>query len=283
MKLATFDAGSGAEVGVVTDAGLISLTRAAPELGALLDLIARWDAVSGRVAEIARERAADAALADVRLLAPVPRPGKIMAIGLNYADHIAESGLETPAAQTWFSKAVSAVNGPNDPIQIPKVSSALDYEAELVFIVGKGGRHISREAAAGAIFGYCVGNDVSVRDWQLRTSQWVIGKSFDTHAPFGPWITTADEVGDPHDLSIRCWVNGEERQNSNTRHLVFDVWDQVAHLSQAMTLEPGDVIYTGTPAGVGMGMSPRRSMADGDVVRVAIDKLGAIEGVCRPE
>lgn len=284
MKLAAFDAGQGRELGVVTDAGLVSITRGAPGLvDEMTDLIARWPQVQSAVAALAASRAPDAALADVRLLAPIARPGKIMAIGLNYADHIAESGQETPAHQVWFSKAVTAVNGPNDPIRIPKVSPFLDYEAELVAIVGAGGKHIARVDAAAAIFGFCVGNDATVRDWQHRTSQWVLGKSFDSHAPFGPWITTSDELGDPHTLGVRCLVNGEPRQASNTSHLVFDVWAQVEHLSQAMTLEPGDVIYTGTPGGVGAAMTPRRFLKDGDVVRVEIDRLGAIEAVCRPE
>jgi ureidoglycolate lyase len=217
----------------------------------------------------------------VRLLAPVQRPGKIMAIGLNYADHIAESNMETPQQQIWFSKAVTAVNGPFDPIDLPAVpTSHVDYEAELVAIIGSGGRDIGRNKAASAVFGYCVGNDATERAWQHATPQWVIGKSFDTHAPFGPWITTADEVGDPHSLDIRCLVNGAVRQNSNTRHLVFNIWDQIAHLSTAMTLEPGDVIYTGTPGGVGAAMKPMQFLQEGDVVRVEIEGLGAIENRC---
>ncbi|HWA63157.1 MAG TPA: fumarylacetoacetate hydrolase family protein [Caulobacteraceae bacterium] len=283
MKLARFDAGRGAELGLVTDAGIVSISRALPQIGGgMTDLIRRWDEVRADVAALAG-RPADAMLDRTRLLAPVERPGKVMAIGLNYADHIAESGLPTPTEQTWFAKMGTAVNGPNDPIQVPKVSEALDYEAEMVFVVGRGGRHIAREDAARAVFGYCVGNDVSVRDWQMATSQWLMGKSFDTHAPFGPWITTADEVLDPHVLDIRCTVNGELRQLSNTRHLVFDVWDQVAHLSKAMTLEPGDVVYTGTPAGVGMAMTPRTWLKAGDRVRVEITGLGVIEAECRAE
>lgn len=223
-----------------------------------------------------------APLDEVRLLSPA-RPRKYLAIALNYADHIAESGIETPAAQTWFSKATTAVNGPNDPIQIPKVSPFLDYEAEMVAIVGKGGRHIDAKAAPAALFGFCVGNDATVRDWQHRTSQWVVGKSFDSHAPFGPWITTSDEVGDPHGLDIRCLVNGESRQASNTAQLVFDVWAQVEHLSQAMTLEPGDVIFTGTPGGVGFATKPPTFLKAGDVVRVEIDRVGAIEAQMVPE
>jgi len=158
----------------------------------------------------------------------------------------------------------------------------VDYESELVVVIGAGGRNLDGEAARRAAFGYCVGNDVSVRDWQMRTGQWVIGKSFDTHAPFGPWITTSDEV-DPHTLGIRGFVNGEKRQESNTRHLVFDVWAEIEHLSQAMTLEPGDLIFTGTPAGVGVAMRPPKFLQAGDVVRVEIDGLGAIENRFEPQ
>jgi len=140
-----------------------------------------------------------------------------------------------------------------------------------------GGGHISREDAPNHVFGYAVGNDVSVRDWQLKTAQWVVGKSFDTHAPIGPSIVTADEIGDPHRLSIKCWVNGELRQNSNTKHLIFNIWDQLAELSQAMTLKPGDIIFTGTPGGVGMGMKPPNFLRPGDTVRCEIEDIGAIE------
>jgi 2-keto-4-pentenoate hydratase/2-oxohepta-3-ene-1,7-dioic acid hydratase in catechol pathway len=149
---------------------------------------------------------------------------------------------------------------------------------ELVAIVGKGGKHIAAADAPGAIFGYCVGNDVTERMWQHSGPQWSLGKSFDTHAPMGPWIVTADEVGDPHALDLRCFVNGEKRQESNTRHLVFDIWQQVEHLSVGMTLEAGDCIFTGTPGGVGAAMDPRRFLKAGDVVRCEIEGLGHIEG-----
>jgi 2-keto-4-pentenoate hydratase/2-oxohepta-3-ene-1,7-dioic acid hydratase in catechol pathway len=222
-------------------------------------------------------------LDNVRLLPPLPRPGKILAIGMNYADHVRETGAAMPSRQIWFCKQPTAANGPFDPILLPKGSTQVDYEAELVVVIGKGGRHLSRAEAPGAVFGYCVGNDVSARDWQMATSQWMLGKSFDTHAPFGPWITTADGVPNPHTLGIRCFVNGEKRQDSNTSNLVFDIWDQIAHVSQVMTLEPGDLIFTGTPGGVGLGMKPQVWLQDGDVVRVEIDQLGAIEAVCRDE
>jgi 2-keto-4-pentenoate hydratase/2-oxohepta-3-ene-1,7-dioic acid hydratase in catechol pathway len=242
----------------------------------MAELIERWD---GLRAELSALEAAGGGLplGEVRLLAPVPRPGKIFAIGLNYADHIEESKMETPKHQVWFTKAVTSVTGPFDPVQIPKVSPFVDYEVELVAVIGKGGRHIPAADAAGHIFGYCVGNDVTERVWQHRTAQWSLGKSFDTHAPIGPWITTSDEIADPHALDIACLVNDESRQNSNTRHLVFDVFAQVEHLSQAMTLEPGDLIFTGTPGGIGAAMEPRRFLKAGDVVRCEIEGLGHIE------
>jgi len=281
MKLATFQAGSAPELGLVTGDSVLSISRALPQLPHDMQaLIAGWAEFEAPVRQLTGQ---GLPLDQVRLLAPVRRPGKIMAIGLNYADHIAESGLGTPENQIWFSKAVTSVNDPFGDIQIPRVSQAVDYEAELVAVVGKGGRHVSRDAAAGVIFGYCVGNDATERAWQHRTPQWVVGKSFDSHAPFGPWITTADELPDPHGLDIRCLVNGEVRQSSNTRHLVFDVWAQVEHLSQAMTLEPGDLIFTGTPGGVGAAMNPRVFLKAGDVVRIEIEKLGAIENTCAPE
>jgi 2-keto-4-pentenoate hydratase/2-oxohepta-3-ene-1,7-dioic acid hydratase in catechol pathway len=285
MKLATFSQGSASEVGVVLNGErIVSLSRAAPSLARnMIDLIARWSQVEGEVRRIAAEAKDPLALADVRLHAPVRRPGKIMAIGLNYADHIAESNMGTPEHQLWFTKAVTSINGPFDPIQIPKVSQAVDYEAELVAVIGTGGRHISKDKAASAVFGYCVGNDVTERAWQHRTPQWALGKSFDTHAPIGPWITTADEVTDPHNLGIRGLVNGELRQNSNTSNLVFNIWDQIEHLSKAMTLEAGDLIFTGTPGGVGAGFKPMKFLQPGDRSRIEIDGLGAIEGVCEPE
>ena len=278
MKLCSYAGKAGARVGVISDGMVFD-----PHIdAAMIDLIANWPHARGRIAE-AIVPGHGIPLDAVTLLAPVARPGKIFAIGLNYADHIAESGMETPSQQVWFTKAVTAIHGPFDPIEIPKVSPFVDYEVELVVVIGRGGRHIAKDKARDHIFGYCVGNDVTERAWQHRTPQWSLGKSFDTHAPIGPWITTVDEIADPHALDIRCFVNGELRQNSNTRHLVFDIGDQIAHLSQAMTLEPGDVIFTGTPGGVGAAMDPRQFLKPGDVVRCEIEALGAIEAVCRAE
>ncbi|MDZ4776846.1 MAG: fumarylacetoacetate hydrolase family protein [Alphaproteobacteria bacterium] len=272
MKLALFDAGSGPRTGVVTGDQI----AATGVEGSMIDLIAGWDSFKGAIVKAAAS-AQRHPLSSVRLLSPVPRPGKIFAIGLNYADHIAESKMETHANQVWFTKAQTSINGPFDPILIAKAGQFVDYEVELVAVIGKGGRNISKADAGSHVFGYCVGNDVTERFWQHRTPQWSLGKSFDTHAPIGPWITTADEAGDPHALGLRCFVNGEKRQDSNTANLVFNVWDQIEHLSQAMTLEPGDIVFTGTPGGIGAAMDPRQFLKAGDIVRCEIDKLGAIE------
>jgi 2-keto-4-pentenoate hydratase/2-oxohepta-3-ene-1,7-dioic acid hydratase in catechol pathway len=274
MKIARFDAGDGARIGVVLGE---EIADAGPDGALLMDALANWEAHKAAFAAAA-ERGPRRALSAVQLLAPVARPGKIFAIGLNYADHIEESKMETPANQVWFTKAVTCVNGPFDPIEIARNGPFVDYEIELVAVIGKRGRNIAKEDARAHVFGYCVGNDVTERAWQHRTPQWTLGKSFDTHAPIGPWITTADEAGDPHALGLRCFVNGEKRQDSNTRHLVFNIWDQIEHLSQAMTLEPGDLIFTGTPGGIGAAMNPRQFLKVGDVVRCEIDRLGAIEG-----
>lgn len=280
MKLATFDARSGAHVGAVSGEGLADLTAAGLP-ASMIELISEWPRLEGKARELAARP--ELKLSDLHLRAPVPNPQKIMAIGLNYADHIAETGAQTPERQIWFSKLPNAVNGPYDPIEIPKASSAIDYEAELVVVIGKRCRHVSVDDAPGVVFGYTAGNDVSVRDWQRHTPQWILGKSFDTHAPIGPWIVTADEIGDPHRLGIRCLVNGEMRQNSNTSNLVFSVYDQIALLSQAMTLMPGDMLFTGTPGGVGMAMKPPSYLKAGDVVRVEIDGIGALEATMQPE
>lgn len=272
MKLATYSADRGPRVGIVVGEELID----AGFDGTMIDLIRDYDALKAGL-EAKAAAGGGVPLASVELHAPVPRPGKIWAIGLNYADHIAESKMATPERQVWFTKAQTSVNGPFGDVEIAKGTMTPDYEVELVAVVGKGGKHIGAGEANEAIFGYCVGNDVTERMWQHAGPQWSLGKSFDTHAPMGPWIVTADEVPDPHALGLRCFVNGEKRQDSNTRHLVFDIWQQVEHLSVGMTLEPGDCLFTGTPGGVGAAMDPRRFLKPGDVVRCEIDGLGHIE------
>jgi 2-keto-4-pentenoate hydratase/2-oxohepta-3-ene-1,7-dioic acid hydratase in catechol pathway len=278
MKLATYTADGQTRTGIVVDDRIIDTGVE----GTMIDLIRDWDTLKPQL-EAKAAAGGGVPLSSVKLEAPVQRPGKIFAIGLNYSDHIEESKMGTPERQVWFTKAQTSVNGPYDPILIARGTMTPDYEAELVAIIGKGGKHVSAGDAPAAIFGYCVGNDMTERVWQHAVPQWSLGKSFDTHAPMGPWIVTADELGDPHGLGIRCFVNGEKRQDSNTQHLVFNVWQQVEHLSQAMTLEPGDALFTGTPGGVGAAMDPRRFLAPGDVVRIEIDRLGHIEGTMQAE
>lgn len=285
MKLCTFQIGNNTPaIGLVVGGSVIPVAdhlQSAPKT--MIELISAWEQWREALQQLINSGAAGIALDQVTLLAPVPRPGKILGIGLNYADHVEESGMEMPADQLWFAKMPTSANGPYAPLDLPKVSEALDYEAEMVFIVGQRCRHLTEQTAKQAIFGYCVGNDVSVRDWQLRTSQFVLGKSFDTHAPFGPWIATADEIEDPHRLGIRCFVNDEKRQDSNTQQLIFDCYQQVEHLSKVMTLEPGDVIFSGTPGGVGVGFKPPRFLRAGDRVRVEIDEIGSIENIVHRE
>ncbi len=278
MKLAMFEAAGVRQIGVVQGERVIPLSALLP--GAPMDMIALirdWDKIGYAIEPSKNDTGLP--LAEVTLLAPVRRPGKVLAIGLNYADHIAETGNKPPEQQLWFSKASTSIHAPYAPIEVPKVSTQIDYEVELVAVIGKPGRHISREDAPNHVFGYCVGNDVSVRDWQRQTPQWMLGKSFDTHGPIGPWITTADEIGEPHRLDIKCTVNGEIRQTSNTKNLVFDVWAQIVHLSKVMTLEPGDLIFTGTPGGVGLARKPPVFLAAGDTVVCEIAELGMISGV----
>jgi 2-keto-4-pentenoate hydratase/2-oxohepta-3-ene-1,7-dioic acid hydratase in catechol pathway len=236
-------------------------------VGDTIDFITEWDSKTSLPQPAIP-------LSDVTLLAPVQRPGKIFAIGLNYRDHVEESGMEVPKEQVWFTKAVTSVNGPTHDILIPKISDFVDYEVELVAVVGKRGKNIAAADAPSYVFGYCVGNDVTERMWQHRGPQWSLGKSFDTHAPIGPWIVTSDEIADPHELDVQCYVNDDQRQSSNTRHLIFDIWQQIEHLSAAMTLEPGDLIFTGTPGGVGAARDPRLFLKPGDVVRTVIPAIG---------
>jgi ureidoglycolate lyase len=280
VKLARFQSGRGPRAALVSEGKVIPI----PERhGDLPEIIGNWPTLQEPLVALAQAEEGAIALTEVSLLAPIARPGKILAIGLNYSDHVSESGLPPPTEQVWFSKHQNTVRAPYATVQIPEVSSCVDYEAELVVVIGQGGRHIPKSDAMKHVFGYCVGNDVSVRDWQLATSQWTLGKSFDTHGPFGPWITTADEIGDPHRLDICCYVNGELRQRSNTKHLIYNVWDQISHLSQAMTLEAGDLLYTGTPGGVGWAMDPKRVLKAGDLVRCEVQELGHIENTCARE
>jgi 2-keto-4-pentenoate hydratase/2-oxohepta-3-ene-1,7-dioic acid hydratase in catechol pathway len=221
---------------------------------------------------------------DVRLAAPIDDPQKYLAIGMNYkahADEAAAAGIPVPKSQLWFNKQVSCISGPFDQIELPRVSDKVDYEAELAFVIGTRCKHVSAADARSVIAGYLVANDVTARDWQFRSPTFTLGKSFDTHGPIGPWITTADEIVDPHALTMRLTVNGEERQRTCTGDMIYNVYEQIAYLSTVMTLEPGDLIATGTPSGVGIASD--RFLVDGDTIRVEIEHLGFIENVARAE
>jgi 2-keto-4-pentenoate hydratase/2-oxohepta-3-ene-1,7-dioic acid hydratase in catechol pathway len=283
MKLARFVGADGAGVGVVDGDHVADIRRIVPHLSPNpVDILA-----GGPEALALAARAATSAprlkLSEVRLIAPVPKPGKILGIGLNYRDHARETGREAPSTQMWFNKQQTSVHDPFAPILMPAVSSALDYEVELVVVIGRRGRHVPRARAHEIIGGYMVGNDVSVRDWQRATPTMIMGKGFDTHAPAGPWITTPDEAGDVTDMRLRCFVNGEKRQDGVAGDMVFDIPAQIEHLTKAFTLEPGDLIFTGTPAGVGVARTPPNFLKVGDTVRMEIDRLGAIEAVIARE
>jgi 2-keto-4-pentenoate hydratase/2-oxohepta-3-ene-1,7-dioic acid hydratase in catechol pathway len=216
----------------------------------------------------------------------VPNPSKYLAIGLNYASHVSEAsrlGVRTPTAQVWFNKQVSCISGPYDPIHMPRVSEQLDWEIELCVVIGRHCRHVPVEQASTVIAGYMVANDVSVRDWQMMTPTWTLGKSFDTHGPIGPWLVTADEIPDSHNLMLRLTVNGEERQHSSTANMIHNIYQQIAHLTKVMTLMPGDLIATGTPEGVGVAMKPPVFLKVGDVVRAEVERIGYIESKVIPE
>jgi 2-keto-4-pentenoate hydratase/2-oxohepta-3-ene-1,7-dioic acid hydratase in catechol pathway len=273
MKLATFSENGATRIGRVEDEEIVDLAN----VGLPNEMAALLGAGSEALSKAASAAGRRLALADVSLCAPVLRPGKILAIGLNYKDHIEETGLDTPKYPMFFNKQATASNGPYAPIHLPRVSDKLDYEGELGFVIGRRCRHVPRERAHEVIAGFVVCNDVSVRDWQMRAQTFTLGKSFDTHSPYGPWIVTPDEIPDPHNLDLKTWVNGELRQDSNTRHLVFDCYDQIETLTAAFTLEPGDLIVTGTPSGVGIGFNPKKFLKAGDRVKIEISGVGHID------
>jgi len=279
MKLARYTLDGRSRIGVVQSEQVIDIDQLdATAPTTLRELLALGVAGRRRIAEALRDRPIGHPLAAVKLEAPIPDAQKYLAIGMNYHDHAEEarsSGVKVPEHQLWFNKQVSCINGPYDAIYKPRVSDKLDYEAELGVVIGKRCRYVSVEDAPGVVGGYFVANDVTARDWQLKSPTFTLGKSFDSHGPIGPWITTADEVPDPHRLLMRLWVNGEARQKTSTGGMIHDVWQQIHELSQVMTLEPGDLIATGTCANVGIALG--KFLQPGDVVRVEIEGLGHIE------
>jgi len=283
MKLVSFLHDGQRHIGAVVDDAIVAAGSGLPN-----DMIAFLAA--GQPAREALQSLIDSAapripLSEVRLMAPIPRPGKFLGIGLNYADHISETGRDKPEYPTFFTKQSSCVIGIDQAIHCPALSDKVDYEGELAFVIGQRCKHVPLERAHEVIAGYTICNDVTVRDWQQRSPTWTLGKSFDTHGPMGPWLVTADEIADPHRLSLKTWVDDELRQNASTGDMLFNCYEIVAYLSQAMTLEPGDVITTGTPAGVGVKMKPRGYLKAGQTVRIEIEGIGCLRNpvIAEPE
>ncbi len=284
MKLVTFTRDGAARLGALTQRDgrdvIIDLNQVSPSLpNDMIAFLAGGEANRTLAAQALANPPTEAVLdrSAVRLNAPIPRPGKIICIGLNYRDHAAESNAEVPAYPTVFAKYASCIIGPGEAIVIPRVTSQVDYEGELAVVIGRRARDVAETDALSYVAGYAPFNDVSARDYQSRTSQWTIGKTFDTFGPFGPALVTADEIADPHTLDIRVSIGDAVLQSSNTKHLIFTIPQLIAYLSSVMTLEPGDIIATGTPAGVGAARKPQRWLVAGDVVRVEITGLGVLE------
>lgn len=277
MRFVTFETEGQARPGVISDSGTV-FDLSAIGFGSLLEVIEFVSEGREQAERLAREAKTVLSynIANVRLLAPIPRPRKLICVGLNYRDHAAETGAQIPTVPTIFNKFTTAVIGPDENIVLPRVSKSPDYEAEFAFVIGTGGRRIDADSWADHVFGYTLINDVTARDYQRATSQWLMGKTFDTFAPMGPWIVSRDVIADPHDLDIQLEINGEILQDSNTRELIFKIPDLIAFLSSVFTLEPGDIVATGTPAGVGFARKPPRYLHPGDEVIVRIPGIGEL-------
>jgi len=287
MKLVSYLRRGTVSAGKVVDDVIVDFPASDPALpGDLRLLLEGGQGLLDRARDLDVKRSATVPLKSVVLLAPIPNPSKFLAIGTNYKKHAAEAeaaGFKVPNAQVWFNKQVSCINAPFGDVHLPSVSDKLDYEVELCVVIGKRCRHVPASDARSVIAGYMVANDFTVRDWANRSPTMTIGKSFDTHGPLGPWITTDDDVADPHDLMLRLFVNGELRQEESSGGMIHDIYQQIAELTAAMTLEPGDLLSTGTPSGVGIALTPPRLLKAGDVVRAEIEGLGHIENRIVPE
>ena len=280
MKLITYEKDSKSFIGSIDEGGIVAFDNDPSIPKDMLGFLDEGLSSMEKAKSLHADKKNRIALSDVNLKAPISRPPKIIALGLNYSDHLEEvkaagREIDKPEVPMIFNKQSLSANGPYSEVHDPSVSEMLDFEGELTIVIGKKCRHVAKEDAHKVIAGYTIANDFSVRDWQLRVPTFTIGKSFDTHCPFGPAIVTPDELTDPHNLDIKTFVNGEERQSSNTKHLMFNCFDLVEHLSTAFTLEPGDLILTGTPGGV--GVVEGKFLKQGDVVKVEIAELGYIE------
>lgn len=295
MDLLTFNTAQGPRLGVRTAAGVVDVAGARAALGAaragtgipdrMEAVIAGGEAARERLAAFVQAAGADAAApwmleeAALHLGPCIPRPGKIICIGLNYRQHAAEAGMAIPAVPVVFSKFGNTLAGPGERIPLPATAAEYDYEAELAIVIGRRARDVDERAALRYVLGYCNANDLSARDLQMRTGQWLLGKTLDKFLPIGPYLVTAESLVEPQDLRVRCWVNGELRQDATTADMIFTVAELVSYLSQYMTLDPGDIICTGTPAGVVLGMAEKRWLTPGDEVAVAIERLGRLTNV----
>jgi acylpyruvate hydrolase len=271
---------TGAMADALVPADMIDILKAGePALGAIREAAGyvREGLGSGEQAEGLKRDGVVFMRSEVTLEAPIPRPGKLILLGLNYRDHAEETGQKIPEVPTLFSKYDNSVIGPGAAILIPRATEQIDYEAEFAFVIGRRGHSIPRERALDYVAGYTIINDVSARDYQFVTSQWMVGKTFDTHCPMGPTLVLKDEIADPHNLDLSLSIAGEVLQKSNTNQLIFKIPETVEYLSQVMTLEPGDVISTGTPAGVGFTRKPPRWLRPGETVRIEIAGLGVLE------
>ena len=278
MRLAHFSHDGRSRLGVVVDDQVNDLAASAPDLPTEpVAFLAAGESALDTARRTSNGSPAWLPLAEVRLLAPVPRPGKFVAMALNYRDHLEETGMEPPTFPTFFTKQSTCVVGPGDDVEVPRVSDLVDYEGELAVVIGTRCRHVAAADALSVVAGYTIVNDVTVRDWQMKAPTMMIGKSFDTHGPMGPWIVTTDELPDPQALGLRTLVNGEVLQDGNTKDMIFDIATQIETLTTAMTLEPGDVISTGTPAGIGIVRKPPILLKPGDVVRIEIEGIGTLE------
>jgi len=280
VRLATLLTDKGMRAAAVVDDRFVDLAAISSEASKdLTALLAELPEKTAEISTAVKKAAKEGKFISGELCAPIPRPGKVLCIGLNYRDHAEESNMPIPTEPVCFNKFSTAVIGPEATVEIPAVCQQVDYEAELVAVIGHPGRNISREEAFSYVAGYAVGNDVSARDWQIGRpgGQWLLGKTPDTFAPIGPYLVTADEIPNPHDLKIALRLNGETVQDSTTREFIFGIDEIIAHVSQLCTLEPGDLIFTGTPPGVGMARKPPLFLKEGDRTEVEIEGLGVLK------
>lgn len=277
MRLVSYSAPEGPRTGLVRDGAVLDLHRNEPGLPTdMLSLLRMGDQARPLLEKVFQR--GTPLETHVRLTAPVPNPKKVICVGLNYADHARESGATPPSEPVIFNKFPTAIIGPDDVIRLPKESENVDYEAELVVVIGRAGRRIPESEAMNYVAGYMCGNDVSARDWQMKKpgGQWLLGKSFDTFAPTGPHLVTRDEIANPHELAVRLILNGQVMQQSNTNQFIFSIPQLIAYVSQVCTLEAGDLLFTGTPGGVGFARKPPVFLKDGDLVEVEIQSVGKL-------